>query len=437
MIHCIFIETKRTGQINVTPGQYDNLKVVTTFPIFTAISKSPFHHSESVDDQNLNQNCNQNLNQTNHDDQFDETLSTQISSSYDLYDALKEFSFKIPCNDNDVLSFDYHTDTKGALYSEITLCIKENVSITLQVLIILPFNGLNENIDMVFPSTFTIGHRGSGSNLVTKGFLENSLEGFETAYKSGADFVEFDVQLTSENVPVIYHDFYIKSDKINHIEPLKTEIDGSLKYALRQLSTTEFENAGLQSQWKQKYLTYSELLQKLPNEMKFDVELKYPFLEKFKDVPYAERNFFVDQTLEEMKKNAYNRKLFFSSFDVLSVVMLSFKQKRWPIFQLMSRERGETLDIFVQKTINVAPLLKELGIKGFVFNSKYLMMAQSMVKELKDMGFVIATYGVHNNSIDGIVSQLNLGVSGLCTDNMVQLKKTVSDYVASQEQELF
>ncbi|RKO85796.1 hypothetical protein BDK51DRAFT_32147, partial [Blyttiomyces helicus] len=63
--------------------------------------------------------------------------------------------------------------------------------------------------------TKVIGHRGMGSNTAAqvekgKGHLqlgENTLLSFTTAGALGAEYVEFDVQLTKDLVPVLYHDF--------------------------------------------------------------------------------------------------------------------------------------------------------------------------------------------------------------------------------------
>lgn len=59
-------------------------------------------------------------------------------------------------------------------------------------------------------STQVIGHRGYGKNFQKPDFLqlgENTLQSFESAANLGAAYVEFDVQLTKDLVPVIYHDF--------------------------------------------------------------------------------------------------------------------------------------------------------------------------------------------------------------------------------------
>jgi glycerophosphocholine phosphodiesterase GPCPD1 len=38
---------------------------------------------------------------------------------------------------------------------------------------------------------------------------ENTLHSLNHAAKNGADFVEFDVQLTKDRVPIIFHDFHV------------------------------------------------------------------------------------------------------------------------------------------------------------------------------------------------------------------------------------
>jgi glycerophosphodiester phosphodiesterase len=61
-----------------------------------------------------------------------------------------------------------------------------------------------------------IGHRGMGRSFYQvdpfrRAFVrENTLASFVLAGRVGADFVEFDVQLTKDKIPVLYHDFFLK-----------------------------------------------------------------------------------------------------------------------------------------------------------------------------------------------------------------------------------
>ena len=61
-----------------------------------------------------------------------------------------------------------------------------------------------------------IGHRGTGSHGSAEkrygGYRrthikENTIFAFTQAKAFGADYVEFDVQLTKDKIPIIYHDF--------------------------------------------------------------------------------------------------------------------------------------------------------------------------------------------------------------------------------------
>lgn len=63
-------------------------------------------------------------------------------------------------------------------------------------------------------SGLDVGHRGSGSSFKAKvqncaEVRENTIASLKNAIEHGADFVEFDVQLSKDLVPIIYHDFHV------------------------------------------------------------------------------------------------------------------------------------------------------------------------------------------------------------------------------------
>ncbi|KAI8051958.1 Glycerophosphoryl diester phosphodiesterase family-domain-containing protein [Syncephalis plumigaleata] len=63
-------------------------------------------------------------------------------------------------------------------------------------------------------STKVIGHRGAGANQAVTGpaslqIGENTVLSFITAASLGAEYIEFDVQLTRDLIPVIYHDWTV------------------------------------------------------------------------------------------------------------------------------------------------------------------------------------------------------------------------------------
>lgn len=90
-------------------------------------------------------------------------------------------------------------------------------TINFNFLVITPFKHPNMAIseDQTYwrsTSTMVFGHRGLGKNMASKTSLqlgENTIQSFITAANLGASYVEFDVQLTKDHVPVIYHDFLV------------------------------------------------------------------------------------------------------------------------------------------------------------------------------------------------------------------------------------
>ncbi|GLI69642.1 hypothetical protein VaNZ11_014312 [Volvox africanus] len=70
------------------------------------------------------------------------------------------------------------------------------------------------------------GHRGMGENLVTRSpggkadvypaFRENTIHSFQQAAKCGVGFVEFDVQVTRDNVPIVWHDDDVVTGSADH-----------------------------------------------------------------------------------------------------------------------------------------------------------------------------------------------------------------------------
>jgi glycerophosphodiester phosphodiesterase len=97
-------------------------------------------------------------------------------------------------------------------------------TVNFNFLIITPFQHPNMSITeehtywRKLASTMIIGHRGLGKNTDKRTSLqlgENTIQSFISAANLGAEYVEFDVQLTKDHVPVIYHDFLVSETGID------------------------------------------------------------------------------------------------------------------------------------------------------------------------------------------------------------------------------
>lgn len=93
--------------------------------------------------------------------------------------------------------------------------------ITLEYLVISPMTNFKCDMSVTYErhwkkgrQSLDVGHRGSGSSfkVETKNCAEvreNTIASLRNAINHGADFVEFDVQLSKDLIPIIYHDFHI------------------------------------------------------------------------------------------------------------------------------------------------------------------------------------------------------------------------------------
>ncbi|EGG13932.1 hypothetical protein DFA_11693 [Cavenderia fasciculata] len=79
-----------------------------------------------------------------------------------------------------------------------------------------------------------IGHRGNGKNnfgINTNAVTENTILSFLTATRFGAKMIEFDLQLTYDNVPVIFHDYEIE---------IETSEGVTMKETINRLTLEQF-----------------------------------------------------------------------------------------------------------------------------------------------------------------------------------------------------
>lgn len=131
-----------------------------------------------------------------------------------------DFNFDLPCYKNEEKIG--HCVFKLSMMKNETLAMinfpidgSSDNYIIFKIFWVKPYkNTLTKAKTISYPKFFTIGHRGSGENAVSKEYYENSLVSFQAAEKNGVDFVEFDIQMSKNGVPVIFHDFNIESREL-------------------------------------------------------------------------------------------------------------------------------------------------------------------------------------------------------------------------------
>lgn len=165
---------------------------------------------------------------------------------------------------------------------------------------------------------------------------------------SGAKFVEFDVQLSKDLQPVVYHDFNIYVSLKKKAAP---DVNDLLELPMRELTLEQLKNLkvyhtveGKSREPKffdenleehQPFPELAEVLEVIDTNIGFNIEIKSA--QQFEDGTLEaehqspiDKNLYVDCILDVVLKKAGKRRIVFSSFDSDICLMLRNKQNIYP-----------------------------------------------------------------------------------------------------------
>jgi glycerophosphodiester phosphodiesterase len=313
-------------------------------------------------------------------------------------------------------------------------------------------------------STMVIGHRGLGKNTASRTSLqlgENTIQSFISAANLGAEYVEFDVQLTKDLVPVIYHDFLVSEtgidapvhtltlDQFLHIgegqkprqsRPASPEhtsysnglsgdqdrhssrrlrsysvdnstqrnihLDRQQELTERMKHTRDFKKKGFKGNNRgfsiqSSFTTLEKMFDELPETVGFNIEMKYPMLheseEEEMDQYAVELNSFVDTVLQKVYDKMGKRNIMFSSFNPDICLMLSFKQPSIPVLFLTDAGTSPVGDVRAASLQEAIRFASRWNLLGVVSAAEPLVMCPRLVKVVKESGLVCVSYGTLNN----------------------------------------
>lgn len=257
-------------------------------------------------------------------------------------------------------------------------------------------------------NALVIGHRGCGSNSATSihNCFENTIESFSTAHSIGADAIEFDVHITRDYVPVIFHNFCIPIEGMNVF--------------IQDLTYAEFLRAGKEfvsrerphldiSDHRNVPGTLEELFEHLNGNLMFNLELKYPSEKEMKKYNISKtipREIFIQHVMQVVYKYR-SRKVFFSSFDINLLITLKHYDTSAHIFFLKDFVYNGNLSDFVPLFNQELRMCMLNGIDGIVFGLCTLNGDLGMLFNfIRSLNLRIMLYGKRLRDIN-FVRQLN------------------------------
>ncbi|KAJ5546246.1 hypothetical protein N7494_003831 [Penicillium frequentans] len=348
-------------------------------------------------------------------------------------------------------------------------------SVTFNFLVITPFKHPNMSVTgnqtywRSMSSTMVIGHRGLGKNMASRKSLqlgENTIQSFIAAANLGASYVEFDVQLTKDHVPVIYHDFlvsetgidapvhtltldqFLQLGKSQHKSILPDGVDvgspglgprqrsmsvGGSEYNPAELTekikhTRDFKTKGFKGNTRGEHIqapfaTLEELFKKIPTPVGFNVELKYPMLheseEEEMDTYAVELNSFVDTILTKVYDLGAGRDIIFSSFNPDVCLLLSFKQPSIPVLFLTDAGASPVGDIRASSLQEAVRFASRWNLLGIVSQAEPLVLCPRLVRIVKESGLVCVSYGALNNEGVNVDYQVAEGIDAVIVDSVL------------------
>ncbi|XP_063838804.1 glycerophosphocholine phosphodiesterase GPCPD1-like isoform X2 [Ostrinia nubilalis] len=287
-----------------------------------------------------------------------------------------------------------------------------------------------------------VGHRGLGASFKTKegnAIRENTIASLKKAAASGADLLEFDVQLSKDLIPVIYHDYYVcismkRKKEVEFTEMLELPVKDLTLEHLQKLKVYHlvegrnheilFFDEDLEEH--QPFPTLEDALKNIDLHVGFNVELKWTM--EMDDGTFElnnpfDMNTYVDKVLEVVLKNAKQRRIVFSCFNPDICTMVRFKQNKYPVmfltvgitkkYQPYRDPRCLSIPAAVQSAVSS-------DILGIVVHTEDLLRDPTQVKLATDAGLVIFCWGDDNNDKNTIKMLKEMGLHAVIYDKLDQ-----------------
>ncbi|CAL1527382.1 unnamed protein product [Lymnaea stagnalis] len=287
-------------------------------------------------------------------------------------------------------------------------------------------------------TSLDIGHRGMGASYSQVSTLkENTIASFTAAAKHGADFVEFDVLLSRDKAPVIYHDFSVVasySKKKKHktqSELFEIPVKSLTLDQLQSMRLFSSEHLGVgindeetEEESTEPFPTLEKVLTVVDENTGFDIEIKYP-QEDINDVSEMENYFDVNENMDHILKvvfaHAGARKIVFSSFDPDTCILLQLKQNKYPVMLL---HQGQTRIYTPYKDYRAYSFKNGIGftiseqLLGVALHSEVLLQDLSLIERVQSKKLVLFVWGNDNNDPKMIKRLRDLKVDGIIYDRI-------------------
>ncbi|MDC3178101.1 glycerophosphodiester phosphodiesterase family protein [Pelagibacteraceae bacterium] len=235
-----------------------------------------------------------------------------------------------------------------------------------------------------------IGHRG-----VKDLCPENTLVSIARAFEMGLSFVEIDVKISKDKLPILLHDDTL--DRTTNGSGLVIDYDYE---NIKKLDAGNFFYKKNTNIFVPKLEDTLNLC--INNNGNLNIELK------------PNKNYEKENTLQiyELTKNIHQIDIFFSSFDIISILEISKLYPQSFRSFLLDDFKKYNIDDLINLSIN-----NDLKICGLNID----LVSTDIIKKIKESNISITVYSDKNINLSNANDIFSLGVDSVFTDNPTDL----------------
>ncbi|XP_076917444.1 glycerophosphodiester phosphodiesterase GDPD1, chloroplastic-like [Bidens hawaiensis] len=287
-----------------------------------------------------------------------------------------------------------------------------------------------------------IGHRGHGMNMLQsvdrrmKAFKENSILSFNNAAKHSLDYIEFDVQVTKDDVAIIFHDnFILHQEHGTIIETRVTDLtlDEFFTYGPQREDGKDGKTlvrkvngnvVGWHVEADDHSCTLQEAFEKVNPKLGFNIELKFD-----DDMVYEEDHLVhvLQVILKVVYEHAKDRPIIFSSFQPDAALLMKKLQQKYPVYFLTNGGNQLYDDVRRNSLEEARKVAVEGGLDRIVSEVKGIFRSPSAVREIKESNLSLLTYGKLNNFPETVRVQHLMGIDGVIVDLVEEIARAVDE----------
>uniref|UniRef100_A0ACD5Y8E2 Uncharacterized protein n=1 Tax=Avena sativa TaxID=4498 RepID=A0ACD5Y8E2_AVESA len=292
------------------------------------------------------------------------------------------------------------------------------------------------------------GHRGMGMNAVGAppgarvGAVrerENTLLSFGRAAQHAAvAFVEFDVQVTKDGCPVIFHDDFILTQKTEAVYERRVAdllLEEFLSYGVQKESHKVSKpllrrmEDGRVLTWNTEeddsLCTLQEVFEHVSPHLGFNIELKFDDNIIY---PSGSLSCALQAVLQVVFQYAGNRPIFFSTFQPDAARIARELQSIYPVLFLTEGGTAKYNDERRNSLDNAIRVCQEYDLHGVVSEVRGVLKNPSAILKAKESNLALLTYGQLNNVWEAVYLQYLMGVNGVIVDLVEEISNAVEDF---------